>query len=393
MRGQLQVSIENARDLLIPEVEPTAPERSLYVAVALKGEVQETTRVQHGKSPIWNEQLMFSVDVSEEDKVHFVIHSISSVDDKIVGKKVASMSEIQSGSLSKSPMPLKTSNGKTAGYLNVDCNWTESVNEPSKSKDVTTENDFIGRNLVKLTGPRPPILRIESYYSAVKIVYMTIAGLPILNKFSPILENIVENVLQRTPLKVKPEKPEEGAESIRVVDSVDRRIEGALNDVDRMVDQKKDEALRGICDVKNKIKGIKPKDKNVVEATVQGIAYGAGATKSLVGNAVHSAVSGAQDLVGCVIGKVAYGAGATVGAVKSTACSATEGVKHTVFDAADTVKSTAGQTVNAVKTRAGSAVDSVKSTASSVVDTAREKAESFSGHHERSPLKSNESAK
>ncbi|KAG5187697.1 hypothetical protein JKP88DRAFT_353644 [Tribonema minus] len=337
----------------------------------------------------------------------------------------------------------------SVGTLYFDCAWAEAPTAPplvaqpaavAKSAAAATTTaaaaaaahlpppefgagagDLIDWGAAKLAGPRPSVLRVESYYAAAKMVYGTVAHLPLVKMVSPIWEGVLESILQRTPLKpertplkAKHGAPEEGAEGhgTRVVDSIDRQIEGALNDVDELVDRKKDEALSSICNAKNVIKLVDKKDetptslcnaKNVIKEgrkvgdaqstvchandalkaetlrkvaltsavdtthsaasdirPVETIMTTAGATRGAVGDAVHGAVASVQGFIGGIVDKGFIGG--IVDKVHGTAHSAADAVLHAASDAtgaaahaADTVKRAAGAA-------AGSAVDTVRST-------------------------------
>jgi hypothetical protein len=87
--------------------------------------------------------------------------------------------------------------GHSAGALFYDCTWLESPPED-------TSLDFIDTSVLsKLEGPRPSILRVNYIYGGIKSVYGTVSTLPVVNIFTPMVEGVVENVLSRTPLKVR----------------------------------------------------------------------------------------------------------------------------------------------------------------------------------------------
>mmetsp|Transcript_2153 Transcript_2153/g.2856 ORF Transcript_2153/g.2856 Transcript_2153/m.2856 type:complete len:397 (-) Transcript_2153:31-1221(-) len=134
----------------------------------------------------------------------------------------------------------------------------KSLDSPLNEPEISFSKgcDFIDYSLMKLSGPRPGLLRAEPYYNTAKFVYGTITGLPFISSISGVAENVFEGILSHTPLKPKKNCPEEDEKSVvRAVDGLDKKIEAALSEIDRFFDAKKDDALKGICDVKDFIKG------------------------------------------------------------------------------------------------------------------------------------------
>ncbi|KAG5181231.1 hypothetical protein JKP88DRAFT_346649 [Tribonema minus] len=456
MRGHMYVEVQGATNLPSTKSQPfgeggEAVAPTTFVKVKVNGEEQLTQTITKTYNPSYGAKFTFSPDGPPSEQLYFTVVCKSTAGDISLCSAHLKFEDIWTGRFSKLlGVQLLDKQGANAGILQVSANWTETVGAATKAQGVIEQakeragdlkeqalakakelemaaapkvdsaaeqaDDFIDRSLTRLTGPRPPLLRVDAYYSAVKMtrspgdlrpplpradayfpavtmVYGTVVGLPIVNKLAPIFENVVEGVLSKTPLKPQPGSPEEGAESKgRTVDCIDRRIDGALNGIDEFVDTKKDEAIKALCDGKNAIKGIKPKDKSIVEATVDGIGYSVGATRDAITGTVHGAFTNVQGFIGGIFGKVQDTSASAVDQAKSAASSAqdvlgrtAEGVKakateaaHAATDAAGsavaTVKSTAGGAVETVRTRAGGAVEVVKTKAGELTGCVRMRA-------------------
>ncbi|CAM9589362.1 unnamed protein product [Chrysoparadoxa australica] len=202
----------------------------------------------------------------------------------------------------------------------------------------------------KLQGPRPDLLRFNSYYGAAKGAYSAVAGLFLVGSFASLLETCVEGVLSKTPLK-----PDEG----KTVDSMDRTIEHALSSVDTQVDETKDGVLKSLKDLKDQIKGLKREDQSFVDAVVGGATGGARAATGAVTGTLGSIFNSLNDLVHN-----------TASNVTKTAGDVAQGTTDTVGGALDATINTVGSVFDSTVSIAGDVTQSVKSTAGGITEKA-----------------------
>lgn len=366
---------------------------TVYATVTAGEEVHTTQAKPDAGSIVFSDSFTFStLDVEPSEEIAFAVYRKTALSDVQIGSTTVKFGDLWSGAVkSQATQPLLAPTSGSAGYIKYDLSWTESP-----PPEETLSRDFIDSGVTSLSGPRPQLLRVEFYYSTFKNVYGSVSRFPIVSVFTPIFENVVEGVLSKTPLKAS---PEDGVDSNKTVDSIDKRIEALLTDVDTIVDQKKDEALKGLRGLKDSIKGIKPKDKSIVEATVEGVGQGVHDAQAAIQATLSDAVNNIQNFIGGLFGKtpaetheatsaVVDNVTATthkaVDATNETLSSVTssvrahtsETVSKTATSAVNSVTSTAAGAVHSVREAVGGAAESVKATAGSAVESAKSTAAS-----------------
>jgi hypothetical protein len=246
------------------------------------------------------------------------------------------------------------------GEIYLALEWTPSQGSADASGEEAAAKDVLS----KLEGPRHGLLRMEQYYNFTKGAYCAVASLPVLRSIVPVFEGIVESVLNVTPLHAP---PEEGAKGHPTTALLDSRIDSALSGADSAVDKKKDEALAGLRSLMSSIRGLKPKNKSVLDVTKDTVVGTTQGMTNFVGGIFGSIFDHIQSLASGVKGAVVHSTQTATSAVGSMV----EGTKHNVEYMVKGTKHNVGTAVEGAKGAVGGAVDGAKGVVGGAVEGAK----------------------